>query len=205
MTLLRDGSLLVIGGRSSSSPNASTATVERYVPGAKQAVELGSLITGRENHTATLLADGSVLVVAGKIGGRRYDHELGLDTIERYDVSRGQSSASGSLAQARHHHTASLLPNGEILILGGIDTYGAADSALSPRSVEVYDPRTNKVRLLGNAVLQRNQHTATPLPDGSILILGGGSCGASPRYIVQDKDGKFVREVDDSEAEIFQP
>ncbi|MFP2913560.1 kelch repeat-containing protein, partial [Pyxidicoccus sp. 3LFB2] len=90
----------------------------------------GSLRTGRYGHTATLLADGRVLVAGG--------YALRGDTTasaELYDPATGTWAATGAMGQARSNATATLLPDGRVLVAGG---YGGA--ILS--SAELYDPAT---------------------------------------------------------------
>src|SRR5437773_5331937 len=81
--------------------------------------ETGSLITGRSQHTATLLPNGKVLVAGG--GGINGS----LASAELYDPASGTWAATGRLATARLEHTATLLPNGKVLVAGGV---GKGDS-----------------------------------------------------------------------------
>ena len=85
----------------------------------------GAMTTDRERHTATLLADGRVLIVGGTTSRGT------TATVEVYDPSTGLFSVTGSMAEARTFHTATLLPNGKVLVAGGGDENSTA---------EVYDP-----------------------------------------------------------------
>jgi hypothetical protein len=85
----------------------------------------------RFQHSATLLADGRVLVA----GGGRGDSPL--RTAEIYDPFTGQWTPTANLLDARTFHTATLLPDGRVLVVGGINPNGSMASA------ELYDPATS--------------------------------------------------------------
>jgi len=78
--------------------------------------------------------------------------------------SQGTFSPTGSMASIRHGQTATLLPDGRVLIAGG--TYDG--------SAEVYDPKTGTFSPTGSMTTGRVYPTATLLPDGRVLIAGGG-------------------------------
>jgi len=86
----------------------------------------GSLNTAHSNHSATLLANGKVLVVEAS--------SAPSTSAELYDPSTGTWSLTGSLNTARSAHTATLLSDGKVLVVGGHDGIGHL------RSAELYDP-----------------------------------------------------------------
>ena len=121
----------------------------------------GSLNTARQDHTATLLPDGKVLVVGGYNGSH-------LTSAEVYDPATGAwSVTTGSLNTACVAHTATLLPNGRVLVAGGYNSSGYLTSA------EVYDPATGAWTATGPLNTARVAHTATLLPNGKVLVAGG--------------------------------
>src|ERR1700745_2321142 len=74
----------------------------------------GYLAQGRVFHTASLLADGTVLVTGG------YDNnDAPLATCEIYDPTTSRWRPTGKMATARGHHAAAVLPNGEVMVAGG--------------------------------------------------------------------------------------
>lgn len=77
---------------------------------------------------------------------------------------------TGSMATARRFHTATLLPNGRVLVAGGEN-----DSYTAVASAELYDPSTGTFSATGNMTVPRAEHTATLLNNGKVLIAGGDS------------------------------
>jgi hypothetical protein len=98
--------------------------------------------------------------------------------------AQGTFTATGDMTTARSQHTATLLPNGKVLIAGGMKF---ADSGLPPRpgtaqsSAELYDPSKGTFAATGSMTTPRAGHTATLLPDGKVLIAGGSAGTGSLR------------------------
>jgi Galactose oxidase, central domain len=162
-TLLQNGKVLIVGGALTSTSDPD-ATAEVYDPATGIFTMTGAMATAREQHTATLLADGRVLIVGGITStGAGDSHPTA--TVEVYDPSTGSFSVTGSMAEARTFHTATLLSSGAVLVAGGGDENSTA---------EVYDPSTGSFSTTGGMEIGRSGHTATLLPDGSVLVAGGG-------------------------------
>jgi N-acetylneuraminic acid mutarotase len=124
-----------------------------------------SLATGREEHTATLLPNGKVLVAGGTDGRGKV-----LASAELYDPGRNRWTTAGSMAATRIDHTATLLPSGKVLVAGGLVMPYPAPSLAS---AELYDPSTNAWSMAAPMIESRTRHTATLLPDGRVLVVGG--------------------------------
>jgi WD40 repeat protein len=114
-TLLHNGKVLVSGGNGAPS---ILATAELYDPSTGTFSATGALGTARYGDTATLLPNGMVLVSGGRTSSGGGASSI-LATAELYDSSTGTFSATGSLATTRVNHTATLLPNGKVLVSGG--------------------------------------------------------------------------------------
>jgi large repetitive protein len=197
-TLLPDGQVLIAGGGDGDTP---LGTAERYDVSSGSFTPTGSLGTARAVHTATLLGDGSVLVVGGLAQSATPD-ESGetattlLDSVERYDPATGTFSPAGTLLVARGGHTATLLPDGRLLITGGVDPDGAAIG-----SAELFDPATGTSTATGDMVKARGLHTASLLPNGQVLLVGG-ELGETP---TEGADPVGSPEVYDPATGTFRP
>lgn len=121
--------------------------------------------------TATLLADGRVLVVGGE-GTKREKRA----SVELFDPTTNTYAEAAALPEPRLHHTATLLASGEVLVAGG----GAGSQIALPTGEEttasavLYDPKTNAWRATGSMHAARAGHRATRLTDGRVLVVGGG-------------------------------
>lgn len=163
-TLLADGKVLIAGGDDGTT---SLSTAELYDPATAKFTATGAINFARDQCTATLLANGKVLVAGG---AQLLPDGSGsvLDTAELYDPTIGSFSLTGAMTSARQGPTATLLPDGRVLITGGVDNDGVVlDSA------ELYDPMTGTFSPVGQMTTSRYGHLAAALGDGDVLIAGG--------------------------------
>ena len=163
VTLLASGNALVAGGWGVSSVLDSC---ELYDAVARDWTTTGSLTVARAGHTATLLPSGKVLVVGGTDSNNN-----ALASAELYDPADGTWAGAGSLATARTLHTATLLASGKVLVVGGYSYSGSANNFFS--SAELYDPDSGDWTATGSLITARDGHTATLLPSGKVLVVGG--------------------------------
>ncbi len=168
-TALGDGSVLVAGG-----PIAASPAVERYDPASGRWGLVGDMVVTRRGHTATRLADGRVLIVGGDICCDGTG-ELFTSTAEIHDPFTSGFQLTGSLATARALHTATLLPDGRVLVTGGV----VDGLATTTTSTEIYDPSTGQFTPGGDMQAGRDLHSAILLTDGRVLVLGGERASAA--------------------------
>jgi hypothetical protein len=128
--------------------------------------EIAAMHIARASHTSTLLPNGKVLIAGGFAGsGGEYNP---YRTAELYDPSSGTFQSAAEMTIGRSGHTATLLKNGKVLIVGGwTGRYDLRGSA------EIYDPAANTFTPTGNLVIERAGNTATLLADGRVLVAGG--------------------------------
>ena len=171
-TLLPDGKVLVAGGHTNSDrPNVIwyVSDVEIYDPVTGTFDAAGETTSLHDSANTVLLDDGTVLVVGG----------IYNKGAELFDPLTKKFEPVGTASRCRRDFTATVLANGNVLLAGGEawskDVCGSSgDDPLRPTPLmELFDPETRTFGLtaeLGNA---RVGHTATPLPGGAVLILGG--------------------------------
>lgn len=130
---------------------------------------VGPMTVERAEHTSTLLNDGRVLITGGfKGAGFTFSESA---SAEVFNPNTNTFSSVGNMSTPRAFHTATLLSNGKVLIVGV--TKDGGNTVLN--SAEIFDPLTNSFGLVGNLTTSRFFHTATLLNDGRVLIAGGNN------------------------------
>jgi hypothetical protein len=154
--------------------NRINNSTEVYDPASNAfAATAGLMFNARTAHAATRLPNGKVMFIGG------YDSINHLNTAELFDPTTGASTqtttvdpttsevVASKLVTGREGHTATLLKNGLVLIVGGYN-----GSYLS--TAELYNPATgNFAQVTGMLTTARAFHTATLQFDGQVLIAGG--------------------------------
>ncbi|MDE2836738.1 MAG: kelch repeat-containing protein [Chloroflexota bacterium] len=157
---------------------------------------------------AILLQDGRLLITGPT--GVESDHSL-LDTCDAgfpeqvdllipdpcnpastiHDPASGATAFTGPVSHLRTGHTLTLLPDGRVLAAGGIDPgdpfeYSAEQNLIA--TTEIYDPLTDSWTLGPDLSEPRFEHTATLLPDGRVLLIGGIGQEKEPNPPGSDKE-----------------
>ena len=167
-TLLPNGKVLVAGGASADG-SVFLASAELYDPASGTWSATGSMATARRAHTATLLPNGKVFVTGGYGSFFRGIGPLyppWIASAELYDPAIGTWSTTGKPGKGRTEHTATLLPDGNVLVAGG------SDGLVLP-SAELYDAASGIWSVTGSLVFGRKLHAATLLLNDKVLIAGG--------------------------------
>lgn len=204
-TLLKDGTVLVAGGDNGA---VALQSAEIYVPSTTAGEpgtfkSTGTMFSPRTHHTATLLNNGEVLITGGSPGLEQLNSS-GTEPVpngannsaELYDPASGAFlGARQAMTVARTEHTATLMKNGQVLLVGGIDDTGAVLA-----TAEIYDPSSQTFTpTTGNLNFARYDHQATLIEcgkgcqlDGDVLITGGF-------------DATFATDGETQFAELFDP
>jgi hypothetical protein len=216
-TLLANGRILVAGGEDNVRRTTECgdpeilAGAELFDPSTGIFTVTGVMARSRIGHTATLLANGTVLVAGGDkenfsvftdCEGTLY---CPLPSAELFDPSTGRFRATKSMTRVRTGHTATLLPDGTVLIAGGATDGHAGTQSFCPAmdfrygglanrtdSAEIYDPATGGFLAVSNMTIARYRHTATLLDDGKVLIAGGAVNGTASAEIYNPSTRTFT-------------
>lgn len=129
------------------------------------------LSTPRTGHTATLLADGRVLVAGGWTTNRDGTAGATVASAEIFDPASGAWTPTGQMLAARRGHAAIRLNTGKVLVVGGADDPMVAGS-VTP-TAELFDPDSGTWSATGSLREPRDDFTATLLDDGRVLVAGG--------------------------------
>jgi N-acetylneuraminic acid mutarotase len=160
--------VLTLAACGGGSPSAPAPT---QPPTAAAWSATGSLQTARYGHTATLLPSGKVLIAGGIYmpgnGLANPGAPVYPASVELYDPTTRVWTAAAALGTARSGHTATVLPNGKVLVAGGLNAAGPC------ATVELYDAASNTWTVVQALSATRLNHTATLLPNGKVLVAGG--------------------------------
>ena len=173
-----DGGVIVIGG--SRGLSTMSEAIDRFDPATRTFTRIGSMASGRAQHTATALAQDRALVLGGLVG------LSAAGFAELVDLRSGAVEPAGWPMRPRMRHAAVALDDGRVLVVGGLQS----------NSVELWDPATRRFRLVAERMNNvREYPSATRLTDGRVLIVGGDHTGPSQR----------LAEIFDPRTERFEP
>ena len=160
--LLPDGKVLLVANNPPEVYDPSTNTFALTQPLVDPTYRYGMYW-----HNGTTLADGRVLVTGGKADDMSCDP---VANAEIFDASSGTFTALGAMTAPREGHSGTLLRDGAVLLAGGGAGWCFQDTF---DHTELFDPETKSFVDAGKMTRRRSFHTATLLPDGSVLLAGG--------------------------------
>ena len=173
--LLNDGRVLVVGGFDNDLRTLTSAEV--YDPATRTWTLVGHMTEARSVPTASVLHDGRVLVTGGSHTGA--GSAAMRRTAEIYDPKTKSWDSAGQFAENRAGHSATVLRDGRVLVVGG------AGPASTIALAEVYEPENNTWADAGSLALARTGHSAAMMSDGRIIVAGGWSNEGSAGHIVE--------------------
>ena len=179
--VVQPGSARIVNADSSETPGVWSFT--------------GAMAVSRFGGTTTLLANGKVLAAGGRVGASGGPSTA---TAELFDPISGTWSSAGSMPDARYSHSATLLPDGRVLVAGGFTGGLTTNAQPVLNSAALYDPATNSWTPTGSLNVRRAIHMAILLPDGKVLAAGGRTCPSGPPTAC---DSAFVTAT----AELYDP
>lgn len=205
-TRLNNGNVLVAGGRAQvyvgpqQDGNYSDRTLnsaEIYDANTRAFALIQPMLMQRERHTATLLADGRVLIVGGRTHGPPPPAAIQA-TTEIYDPQLGLFVMGPTMGGGRYMHSATRLPDGKVLIAGGFgNAVGVHPGQTAPdrflRTAEIFDPGTNTLAFVPDGMVEpRAGHTALLDDTLNQVHIDGGSAGQFSGEYYDVQTNRFV-------------
>ena len=175
-TTLKDGRIFISGGiQLRGTGFSSSPATEIYDPASGTFAAAPRMMSGRWLHSATVLSDGRVLLVGGQptnCTGTGGCDPQSLSTAEIYNPATGTLTQTGSLRISRYAHSAALLPDGRVLIVGGESTEMLSGTD-QVATMEIYDPSTGLFSDFGQLADGRGFNALVVLNNGKLLVIGG--------------------------------
>ena len=173
LVALPDRSVLLSGGRTSAGFIVPELLV--LEAGDDQFRDAGIMAVEREGHTASIGLGGVVYLIGGLTPDESGGPDLATGTIELYrPQDQSVRTLVAELATPRFGHTATVLDDGRILLVGGLTPLPICPSPpCAVPEVEVFDPIVGETRTVDEIPGGTRDHTATAIAGGRVLITGG--------------------------------
>jgi hypothetical protein len=171
LVALPDGRVLAAGGANARSECQFSPTSEVFDPATGTWTPTGDMHVHR-GFERTMLVGGRVLFLGGEIAAPGSLCAVTTASVEVFDPATGTFSALGPLLDDGALQAVAPLPDGRILVAGGSRYTSAGVAALS--ASEIYDPTTGLATRAAALSTARGNMLGAVLPDGSVLVPGGG-------------------------------
>jgi hypothetical protein len=174
LNYLPDGRLLWIGGISTASTRVSNVYLGTIRGDSITWVESTAIPSARSEHSVCIAPSGKIYVIGGANSAGTPINTVSVGTLLGNTISWVEGS-SYNMIGVRARHTATLLPDGRLMVLGGINTGG--DSGVAVATTEFGTIGATSISwVAGTATpVPLRTHTANLLQDGSVLVVGGQS------------------------------
>ena len=178
-TVLASGDVLLTGGAGCDGAAQPSAEIYRSATGDWTSV--APMHEGRWGHNATALSDGRILVTGGRASAVGAEAEQVLASAEIYDPTTNTWTSAPPMHVPRVLHVGALLRSGQVIITGG-HVQDPSDRHAATTASELYAPLRNTWTTTGNMNAAREEGGSMLLPDGTLLMAGGGQQGSAEIY-----------------------
>lgn len=184
LTALPDGTVLAVRGSDSGDLEYSFGDAERYDPVTDSWSDAGSAGEASVLHEAVALQDGRVLVTGGYEGG--VGGGPAHASAHLFDPVSGAWTRIGAMSTPRYRHAMSLLPDGTVLVAGGVDILAMLSCSryINLAASDVLDPVALTWTVAPALREARSGATLTLLADGTALAAGGLTVGPGCRSLM---------------------
>lgn len=183
LNALPDGRLLWIGGIVTGTTRSPVVWIGTLKGDSITWIESTSLPAARSEHATVIASDGRIFVVGGANAAGTPVNTVTVGTLSGDSITWVENS-SLNMAGLHARHTANILPDGRILVMGGISTGGDSGAALS--TTEIGTISGNTISWVAGTALPvpLRTHTANLLPNGDLLVVGGQSTAVASQATV---------------------
>jgi uncharacterized repeat protein (TIGR01451 family) len=172
-TLLPSGKVLIAGGYSVAEEVVHALNrAELYDPVVGTSTATGSMANARFGAIAALLPSGDVLIAGGASGNGFLQNSTSIASAEIYSTTLGAFSSAGSMTAARESASAVLLPNSQVLVIGGVNNGSDLKRAAYPALAESYDASTASFVATGSMSVPCSTPLSVALPNGKVFVRG---------------------------------